>query len=54
MQSDYDRCGKSVLISEVKELEFRGLIEIEKWVTRELDVDIIAFRVENLDRLYDA
>ena len=53
MQSDYDRCGKSVLISEVKELEFRGLIEIEKWVTRGSDVDIIAFRVEKLDRFYE-
>lgn len=50
---DYDKCGKSALISEVKELEFRGLIEIEKWVTRGSDVDIIAFRVEKLDRFYE-
>lgn len=50
---DYDKCGKSALISEVKELESRGLIEIEKWVTRGSDVDKIAFRVEKLDRFYE-
>lgn len=51
-QSDYDQCGKTELINEVKELEAAGLITDVKWIIRGSDAERIAFRLESLPEFY--
>lgn len=52
LQEDYDKCGKTKFLDEVRELEEAGLITVEKWVVRGSDVERIGFWLEDLPKFY--